>query len=64
MRLDDIKRESQDMVERLLPLNPLVGAVRHQHDADPGRRRKARCIIVDHVRGSGIEQHYGEQWAG
>ena len=62
MRLEHIERESRDMVDRLLPLNPIVGAVRHQHDADPDLRRKARRIIVDHFRGSGMERHYGEQW--
>ena len=62
MRLDDIERESQDMVERLLPLNPIVGAVRHQHDADPDLRRKARRIIVDHFRGANLDRHHGEQW--
>ncbi|MDD9981597.1 MAG: NYN domain-containing protein [Gammaproteobacteria bacterium] len=62
MRLEDIERESRHMVDRLLPLKPMAGAVRHQHDADPGLRRKARRIIVDHFRGSGMEQHYGKQW--
>ena len=62
MRLECIEHESQDMVDRLLPLNPIVGAIRHQHDADPDLRRKARRIIVDHFRGSGLEQHYGERW--
>ena len=62
MRLERIEHESRGMVDRLLPLNPIVGAVRHQHDADPDLRRKARRIIVDHFRGSGVERHYGEQW--
>ena len=62
MRLEDIEHESRDMVDRLLPLNPIVGAVRHQHDANPELRRKARSIIVDHFRGSDIEKHFGERW--
>ena len=56
-RLEDIKHESQDMVDRLLPLHPIAGALRHQHDADPDLRRRARTIIVDHLRGSAMERH-------
>lgn len=62
MRLEYIEREPHDMVERLLPLNPIVGAIHHQRDTDPNLRRKARRIIVDYFRGSGLEQHFGEQW--
>lgn len=49
MRLERIEHESRDMVDCLLPLNPIVGAVRHQHDADPDLRRKARTISVNHL---------------
>jgi len=31
-----------------------------QQNTDPDLRRKARRIIVDHVRGSGMEQYYGK----
>ena len=63
MGLRAIEGELEDFDERTLPWNPIVGALRHQHDDNPDlRRRRARHVIVDHFSGGDIEQQCGERW--